>query len=304
MTSRIFLSGTLCLAGLFLLSSAEAAIRLQEDRLSRNFGYVIGDLVTRSITLEIEHPHNLQREQIPESGKINHRLELRSSNLEIKNRRGYTRYELTLMYQIFNTAAEKNTILLPGFELTLDTVERRLPIVFQGLPIQTMRITPDDPTRSLQVLDLQPLAAPQLASLGSTWFQLIVSCVGIVISLLILAFLYTGLPWIKKLQGPFSKTFIKLRSLKKSTDGPSGYQRGLRYLHDAFNQTHGKVLLHDDLDDFLQQHASFNQIRPELAQLFAKSRAVFFSGADSADASIAELLSICRKCRDIERGLL
>ena len=115
---------------------------------------------------------------------------------------------------------------------------------------------------------------------------------GILLSLLILAYIYTGFPWSRKRQEPFARALLKLHALRKSSEHPSGYLSALRYLHEAFNQTHGKVLLHDDLGEFLEQHASFNQIRPELTQLFVKSRAIFFDDADKGDGSISELLAL------------
>ena len=290
--------------GLILMPATEAAIRQKQDILPRNFGYLIGDIVKRTIVLEIDHPHMLDQKQIPELGKINRWLELRKNNLKINKHKNFSRYELELEYQIFNSEPGHAEIFLPGFDLIVTTSERTLPMVFHDRSIRMMSVTEDDPSRSLEFLDLQPPISPQQVSESSSWLKLSFALFGICLSLLFLIYIYAVLPWVGKLHGPFAQAVRKLRGLRKVADTKNDSHKALKHIHAAFNQTYGKVLLHDDLEIFFQKQPAFRKLRSELTDLFSHSRAVFFDEPKTSEWTINELLNICRQCRDIERGLL
>ncbi len=289
---------------LFSLPAVEAAIRLKQDALSRDFGYVIGDLVTRTIMLEIEHPHTLQRSDIPKPGRINRWLELVKNDLQVDRKRNFSRYRLELQYQIFNSEPGRAEVFLPGFDLSLTTSERMLPLVFHDLPIKVLSITSDDPSRSLEFLDLQPPVSPQPVSELSGWVELGLAVTGLVLSLMLITYVYAVLPWSVKRAGPFARAVKKLRRLRQTTGTRENYRDVLKTIHEAFNQSYGKVLLFEDLEEFFRQQPSFRKMRRELTELFAHSRAFFFAGSEKRSRwPLTRLIKICRQCRDIERGL-
>lgn len=286
------------------MHATEAAIRQKKDILPRNFGYLIGDIVKRTIILEIDHPHSLDQKQIPELGKINRWLELRKNSLKINKHSDFSRYQMELEYQIFNSESGHAEIFLPGFDLIVTTSERTLPMVFHDRSIRMMSVTEDDSSRSLDFLDLQPPISPQKVSVFSGWLKLGFAILGAFLSLLLVIYIYAVLPWVGKLHGPFSQAVRKLRGLRKVADTKNDSHKALRHIHAAFNQTYGKVLLHDDLEIFFQEQSAFRKLQPELTKLFIHSRAVFFDEPKTSEWTINELLNICRQCRDIERGLL
>lgn len=304
MKKRGIISVIISFIGLILMPATEAAIRQKQDILPRNFGYLIGDVVKRTIVLEINHPHTLDQKQIPELGKINRWLELRKNTLEINKHKDFNRYQLELEYQIFNSESDHTEIFLPGFDLIVTTSERTLPMIFHDRLIRMMSVTEDDSSRSLEFLDLQPPISPQQVSELSGWLKLGFALLGIFLSLLLVVYIYAVLPWVGKLHGPFAHATKNLRSLRKAADTKNSSHAALKYIHAAFNQTYGKVLLHDDLEIFFQKQPAFRKLQPELTKLFTHSRAVFFDELGTSRLTVSELLKICRQCRDIERGLL
>jgi|GEM_PF-4040916 len=293
-----------CIIGLSLMSPVEAAIRQKQDILPRTFAYVIGDIITRTIILEVDHPHTLDQKQIPRLGRVNRWLEIRKNNLQIDRHRGFSRYQLELEYQIFNSEPGHTEIFLPGFDLILTTSERTLPVVFHNRPIHMTSVTVDDPSRSLEFLDLQPPISPQQVSEFTDWSKIGLAVLGLCFSFLLVVYIYAVLPWVGKLNGPFSQAVRKMRSLRKTTETRENYHQALRHIHKAFNQTYGKVLLLDDLDSFFQQKPAFSKLRRELTSLFVHSRAYFFSESETSEWTVNKILNICRQCRDIERGLM
>jgi len=304
MKTRGVIAVIISFTGLILMSASEAAIRQKQDILSRDFGYVIGDIVKRKIILEIEHPHTMSQEQIPKPGRINRWLELRRSDVQIKSHKEFSRYQIELEYQIFNSEPGHTEIFLPGFDLYITTSERTLPAVFHDRPIRVMSITEDDPSRSLEFLDLQPPISPQPVSEFSGWIKLGFAVLGICLSLLLVVYVYAVFPWIERLNGPFAQAARKIRSLRKSADMKDASHKALKHIHTAFNQTYGKVLLHDDLEMFFQKQPAFKKLQQELTSLFVYSRALFFDEPETSERTVSELLDICRQCRDVERGLL
>ena len=128
----------------------------------------------------------------------------------------------------------------------------------------------------------------------------------ILLVLLFLAYAYASIPFFQRAKGPFALAYRQLKTLHIEQVGPTRYRAALRCVHHALNQTAGAVLFPDGLNTFFSHHPRYMAERAAIEKLFAQSRAAFYDSWNNEDAqthSIDWLLRLCRRCRDLERGL-
>ena len=78
------------------------------------------------------------------------------------------------------------------------------------------------------------------------------------LALLLLAYLFWVVPFLHSTNGPFARAYRDLKNLQKKPCDKSLYRDALRCVHDALNQTAGKVLLVKDLNCFFSDYPHFN----------------------------------------------
>lgn len=168
-------------------------------------------------------------------------------------------------------------------------------------------ITPEAGPDSLALSSLQPDRAPAPIPVEARERRF----AWIVAGLLSLLGLAAARRWLMPLLAPGKLPFsTAVRELKRSQRGkitPAQYAAGLRIVHQAVNETAGRVVFAHNLDEFLAVHPRYAELRAEFAQVFTASRKVFFADADGAvpsDNPLPALLLLCRRCSRIERKAL
>ncbi len=254
-----------CLVYLFVANPAwaQADARATIDTVERGFGYTIGDLVRRQITVRGKAT-GFSRELLPEPGAINAWLTLHST--EIHQKGGDV--VLTLTYQITGANAEVSLLELPVIELrTTDQTLARI----DARPISISPIIGPKPFVLVGLGDLQPdqqPATPDFTALRQRFTVFGITTAG----------LLALLGWRRWRRNqdhrvtPFAQARRALRNQKNPVDG-------CRLLHRAFDQTAGRSLFLEDLTQFFVEHPQFQPAADSIEHFFDQSRAVFFSAA-------------------------
>lgn len=281
----------------------------------KDVGYVVGDIVTRHITLTIKKPYYLVEESLPIVGyEKTYRgqpigVYLNALKHTKKDEGEQIVHELSLDYQIFTSSvvAKRAAVLaeyvrLVNTEVKDDSVKYRVPMwEFVISPLSVFgQIKVED--------DMSQFRGPLLMNASKENKRLKILSVLLVLSLLGLLYILGKGAWLPRMGGPFAKAY---RDIKKQANLPQGATaEGVRHavssMHAALNASAGHSLFADNLDQFLARKPAFGAIKAEMQQFFGFSNQVFFepSAKHTLGAEpLTWLKQFCRRCRDCERGL-
>lgn len=295
--------GAVFLSCLLLTFSTSAEVRIErlDIQQPRAFGYQIGDQLKRIIHLDLNMPYKLTRSSLPEAGTLTQWLEIKQPEIIEKVSDDTTHYTITLTYQIVNINAAIKNIVLPSHKILYqnsqaEKVESHTALVpaFR-FGVATLTNTAN---KNIQP-DRKPAVDPQSLT------NLIVLGALLLFALTVLAYLKWGLPFASK-HHPFANASHALKKLRKQTTTPNQHSEALQIIHHAFNETAGRTVFVEKLDNFFTEHKKFTTIKPAIEAYFMHSREYFFAGnkIDNNQAySLAELIAFVEQCHDVERGL-
>ncbi len=288
----------------------EGIVSIQTQDPVKDVGYVIGDIVTRHITLTIKKPYVLIEESLPIVGyEKTYRgkpigIYLSALKHTKKDEGEHVVHELTLDYQIFTSSVvAKRAAVLAEYLRLLNTEDRE--VVKYRVPMWEFVISPLSVFGQIKVEDdMSQFRGPLLidASRENTRFKILL--VLLALSLLGLLYILGKGAWLPRMGGPFAKAY---RTIKKQTDSPQGIQNAVSSMHAALNTSAGHSLFTDNLDQFLAKKPAFKAIKPEIQQFFGLSNQVFFEANANHNLGakpVTWLKQFCRRCRDCERGLV
>ncbi|MBC7945596.1 MAG: hypothetical protein H7X91_10130 [Burkholderiales bacterium] len=270
----------------------------------RPFGYVIGDLVERSITMVVAEPARLQADAIPKVGRYDAWLELRKVDLVSHEDSQSTRYRLTLTYQIMNVVPEVQSIELPPLKLSFDGAQSFTREI-TSWPITVAPLTPEFVLARAGLEALRPDRAPSLMDTSAHRLRLWLYAALFFIVLSTYAYSRLGAAWL--VRKPFARACREISKLESSRSRDA-YRAALRAMHRAFDETNGATLFSERVAVFLDKHSRFAALRVEIEQFFALSRDEFFGGSEASHASPRKpdaaskvfLQSFCRAMRERE----
>ncbi len=271
---------------------ASLALRIDDPR---PFGYAVGDLVIRHVTLELESGAALDREALPKPGRVNSSLELRSANLRQHRGFGLRVFELDLIYQIMKAPQQVETLNLPEVGIKLAGEAKPTQSV-PAWPITVAPLTPEYVLASHGLEEMRPSTAAPHVRTGPTRARMWLY--GAALLGLLLAWLYRkyGVSWIARYRGPFARAY---RAAGRADSLPEL----ARLLHQAFNQTAGRTVIAPALEEFFAQHPRFAALGGRIHAFFAESQRAFFAAGEANPRLEREaLLSLARDLRDRERG--
>lgn len=279
------------------------AVRKLQTIETRDFGYVIGDMIERRIHLQLDAPYRLRTEELPEPDVVNLWLRREPITVQHDERDEYNTYELTLRHQIIGVPETISAIFVPELRLTVTDGRQSLDLPIPSWSVSvspiTQRATHDDPRFVRPQPDTRPLAAP----LTPTVANLVASGLGLLLAMAYFVYAFATLPWLARTNGPFAHAHKKLRAFATAGSDAESYALALRSLHHAFNQTAGRAVFADGLSDFFLSRPQFRPLQAPIEDFFARSQNTFFTGVHGDQPSIGALLQLCRRCRDVERGL-
>lgn len=302
----------IAILALFWLVGAHAEILENDPRIkistiepARDVGYVLGDLLTRTVILEAPKNLTLFDTSIPIVGNEKKRRG-KGSGIELKEVKfdshpGVTSnsYTLRLTYQVFTTAVTAKPAALPAeFVKFGGKGEKSFEV---RIPSWSFRVSPLAVFGSVVVeKDMSGFQGPLLQD-ATRARQLVWGLLGVLgAALLGLLYVLGTSTWLPRMGGPFARA---LRDLKKLPDSAEGLAQGVSRLHQAFNTTAGGSVFESAA--FIEKKPGFAPVGSEIERFFGLSRTVFFDprAVHGIDNPMAWLKQFCRRCRDCERGL-
>ena len=292
----------------------EGIIKLSKVNPDRNVGFLMGDILDRTITLEVKKPYKLIETSLPIVG-YEHRYQGQVSGIELrtishtkKEGRDSTTYVIHLAYQIFATAPVVKPALLPAEIIKFQgpsTAEAKDGLVQYKIPPFYFRISPMAVFGAVKIEeDMSPLRQPILLQPYPEKQKLVACFIVLGLSLLGLLYILGSRAWLPLMGKPFAQASRQLRKL--SAKKPDDLKTALSVVHKAINTTAKYSVFSDNVSEFLAHASSFKVIEAELNQFFELSHQVFFDTQNSAnhdERSLAWVKKFCKQCRDAERGL-
>ncbi len=273
-----------------LAGTANAAVEVLSVP-GRDFGYVIGDVVTHRFSVLTPPDQVLEHRYLPHPGPLENGLELR--HIEWQSRADGTRmrHDFRLDYQIFKGVRQAESVELPPLTLQFSGASAGQ-VSVPGARFSLNPLIPatlaDDQVVSRNVSPLSE-AAPAPDQRRS-WLY------GSGFAVASGLWLYRRL---RRQPGPFERL---LAEWPLRITAPADKCQRLRQLHAAFNQQAGYTLMESGLDDFFAAHPAFQPLQAEIRWFFGVSEQWFFAAVEPAETvDVVRLRALCRACARVDR---
>ena len=284
-------------------------VTLKEENPTRDAGYVVGDILDRTITITVKKPYQLVKESIPIVG-YEHRwkgqisgIELIKVSTEEMQLTDSTTHVIHLSYQVFTTGKLAKPAALRAEILKMRNTEKKEVLQYR-VPSFGFRVSPLSVFGSVKLKEeLSPYTPPFLIDSSKQKLTLKVLLGTLSFSLLGLVYIFGMRAWLPRMGAPFAKAY---RDIRKMPDSAAGLQQAVSRIHESLNKTAGSSLFGNNIERFIQDKPAFTPLKPEIQKFFDLSRKVFFepeSTQNLNEHSKVWLMKFCRQLRDCERGL-
>ncbi len=284
-------------------------VAIQEINPTRDAGYVVGDVLDRTIILTVKKPYQLVKESLPIVG-YEHRwkgqisgIELARVTTEETQHSDSVTHTLHLSYQVFTTGKLAKPAALRAEIVKMRNTEKKETLQYR-IPSFGFRVSPLSVFGSVKLKEeLSPLTPPLLIDSSSQKLYLKVFFGLLSLSLLGLLYILGMQAWLPRMGAPFAKAY---RDIRKIPDTAEGLRQAVARMHESLNKTADCSLFTNNIDDFLKKKPAFSPMKQDIEKFFGLSRQVFFE--TQATQSLGKnskswLLQLCRHLRDCERGL-
>lgn len=199
----------------------EGIVKLTKVNPERNVGYLMGDILNRTITLEVKKPYKLIETTLPIVG-YEHRYKGQVSGIELrkishtkKETNSSTTYVIQLAYQVFATAPTVRPALLPAETVKFQgpaTPEAKDGLVQYRIPEFYFRISPMAVFGAVKIEDdMSPLRQPILLQPYPEKQKLVACLMVLSLSLLGLLYILGSRAWLPLMGRPFAQASRQLR---------------------------------------------------------------------------------------------
>ncbi len=310
-TLSLMLISQFAIADVKLPSVDDAFVSLKLEDSKRDAGYVVGDVISRKITLTIKKPYQLIKESIPIVG-YEHRykgqvsgIELVNINLSSKESSDSEIHKLDLSYQIFTTSRVAKPAVLRAEIIKLRNIENKKEVLQYRIPSFSFRISPLSVYGAVKLdQEMYPFTPPLTIDSSKQHFNVKLLISILALSLLGLLYILGKHAWLPRMGKPFSKAY---RYIKKLPETQTGLQQAVSRMHESLNKTAGVSVFSHTLDQFIENNPRFEPAKYEIQKFFNLSQEVFFEPVSKSHVGndpSGWLLKFCRHLRDCERGLM
>jgi mxaA protein len=275
----------------------------------RDFGYFVGDVLTRRVDVTVSDPYRLDLGSLPPPGALNYWLDLHSVDVAEEALGGGRRYRVSLAYQTFYVPREARERTLPEVAIRFSGPDGNF--VDAKVPAWTFVMSPLRQIQQEAPVDgaagyLHPDVKPQFIDTARERDVAFWSGAAALISLTLLAYYYAWWPFHARSARPFTEASRRIRAgLRRGKGTSEAYRGALLALHRAFDRTAGRRLLADDVPQFVATHREFRPLADEIAAFFAASRRVFY-GSDPEGAAagmpLNDVVALGTRLGAAERG--
>ena len=254
----------------------------------RDFGYFVGDVLTREVDITVSDPYRLDFGSLPPPGALSYWLDLHAVDVAEDDFSGGRRYRVSLAYQTFYVPLEARERTLPDVAIRISAPDGNF--VDAKVPAWTFVMSPLRQIKQEAPVDgpaayLHPDVKPALIDTARERDVAFWSGAAALISLTLLAYHYAWWPFHARSARPFTEASRRIRAAMRRGKGTSEAYRGaLLALHRAFDRTAGRRLLADDVPQFVATHREFRPLADDITAFFAASRRVFY-GSDPEGAA-------------------
>ncbi|HKU17103.1 MAG TPA: hypothetical protein VJQ52_22100 [Steroidobacteraceae bacterium] len=252
----------------------------------RAFGYVLGDVITQRVLLEINGAHF--EPKLPATQRVGIWLDRRATHIESG---ADGRRWLVVDYQLINAPRLLTTIAVPPLLLVSKQGDKRMLV-----PERRISVSPLTPHTTFDVDGLGALRPDRQATPIAT------APIKRQLWLCVIALAATLAAWggwiawrnrLAALNQPFARAWHEIQKVDAAS--PQAWQT----LHRAFDRTAGRVMHTDTLPQLFDHAPHLRPLRQQIEEFFAASSARFFgTGAPDAKVSIGQL---CEQLRQVER---
>jgi len=293
----VALSGAIIVGWCAGVSAGETGVRRLVIEQPRSFGYQIGDKFERIVHLTLGQADRLDTDSLPKQGRISPSLVVDEPEIEERRQRGSIEYDVTLTYQIINVHPEVTDIPVPHHDIQYLNGDEKFQILIPAsrIGVSVLRGRTGGP-------DIQPDQTPLLLQ-DST--RIVALALVFALSLAVFILLRWGLPFVGG-SGPFVRAGRRLKALHGEPWDDERYDTALQLIHQGFDETAGRTVFPEHLNEFFAGHESFETCREPIVEFFTHSRAHFFGSAthpESDHYTYARLTGFVVKLRNIERRL-
>jgi mxaA protein len=266
----------------------------------RDYGYVLGDTIKHTVTLELGDVYALDESSLPAAGRIDRWLELRPPRVS----RGDHRVEITLVYQLIDAPDATRSLVVPRQTLRVASRDRSVPVFVPEWSFTAAPIVPAEQRGAAARYNLRPERLPPYIPLAVGIWRLAALLATLALVLAALAWLHFGVPWRARRARPFARGVRELRGLRGRKWDEARQREAFRIVHRALDRAAGRTLLPSNVDELFRAHPSLAQLREPIEALLADSRRLFFGTPGSAPpATLASMIDLCSRCRDLERAV-
>ena len=267
----------------------------------RPFGYVVGDTVTRDLSISVKSGYVLDEKSLPKPGRLGAWLELRSIDMREMSVESGRQYSLKLIYQLPNSPTDVKMVELPAHKFSFIGPGNSIDATSSEWPITLAPITPEEVLARDGLEALRPDMRPTGVDTKPVRWRLMGYGLALAVILLYWAYRYFGIPYLAKTRRPFTRAY---RDLNRLSQQDPNFSRAVERIHRALNETAGRSLFIENVDQFLANRGADDSLKTLTQQFFELSRNEFF-GAGTSDSrrSLTWLLNFCRAWRDVERGV-
>ncbi|MGZ8269640.1 MAG: nonribosomal peptide synthetase MxaA [Methylophilus sp.] len=263
---------------------------------ANNNGIQIGDVLTRTITLESSSAYDLPKTSLAIKGESKNDIELRDINVSTTKNLSNKLFQVTLSYQVFANAAQPVQMQLP-VEHLLFTGPNNVVIDIPAWQFWYSPLIAEGVTNAKDMM--QPQNKPELIAIKPIQMRLAIFSVLLAIGLLGLIYVNADKRYLPFMNGAFAQAH---RSIKKLAKNQTVDRTAFVYMHQAFNRVYGANLFISELDQFLAAHPKFLKVKDDIARFFEMSNATLFANA-SHDSAHENLIGLSKRLRDCERGV-
>ena len=289
----------------------EGVVMIKTIEPDHRVGYTVGDILSRTIILQIKKPYQLIDESLPIVGYEKRYknqitgIELRDITHEKSVHDDYVEHKIKVSYQIFTNSVVAKPGILPAEYLRLINVNSHgKEVVRYRIPSWEIAISPLSIFGQVKIeADMSDFRGPLLLKSYKEKQQLKISLIVLSLSLLSLLYIVGKHAWLPRMGGTFARTYKALRKLPATE---YGLQQAVSKVHESLNITAGQSVFGDTIDAFLIRKPAFAMLKAEIEQFFGLSRQVFFEPNASHQIQgepLKWLQNFTRRCRDCERGL-
>jgi mxaA protein len=253
----------------------------------RAFGYVVGDIATQRVLLELQG-RSFTPAAMPASGPLGNWVERHAARVE---RDAQGRQWLAVEYQIMNSPQMIMAVTIPAWRLAAkgSNAELRVP----AWQISVGPLTPEKPFAPAGLGFLRPDRAPALVDLVPMQRWLNVWATAAVLLLLGWIGWWVWRNWQASSARPFARALRELRGLDEQS--PEAWYS----VHRALDATAGRVVQRETVSALFQRAPQFVPKRAAIEQFLEASMARFFD-ASTPPASLS-LRALCADLRQIEK---